>query len=402
MNAAFVKNAIVLGLLSAIGPFAIDMYLPAMPTIAADLQATTGATQMTLTAFFVAFGLCQLVYGPWADVAGRKLPLYVGVALFTAGAVGCALAGSIGWLIAFRFVQGMGAASVMVIPRAIIRDLHTGPEATRLMALVMLVFSVSPILAPLVGSALIVPFGWRAVFVAVMVAALLSLALITFVLRETCPPQARVRADVRSVLSGFVQLFGDARFMGLTFTGGLGMASFFIFIASSSFIYIDHFGLTPTQYGLTFSVNAIGFIGASQFAAQLGERFGMGRTITVAALLYAVSATTLFMVTALGVDSLPVLMALLFVTFAWLGLVIPTTMVLALDDHGPIAGIASALGGTLQMVTGGLMIVVASVLYDGTALPMVTLIALCALGAFATAAATLARKPRHAPGEAVG
>ena len=185
MNAAFVKNAIVLGLLSAIGPFAIDMYLPAMPAIAADLQATTGATQMTLTSFFVAFGLCQLVYGPWADVAGRKPPLYVGVALFTAGTVGCALAPGIGALIAFRFLQGMGAASVMVIPRAIIRDLHTGPEATRLMALVMLVFSVSPILAPLVGSALIVPFGWRAVFVAVTFAALLSLTLIAFVLHET-------------------------------------------------------------------------------------------------------------------------------------------------------------------------------------------------------------------------
>ncbi len=402
MNATFVKNAIVLGLLSAIGPFAIDMYLPAMPTIAADLQATTGATQMTLTSFFVAFGLCQLVYGPWADVSGRKRPLYVGVTLFTVGTVGCALAPGIGWLIAFRFLQGMGAASVMVIPRAIIRDLHTGAEATRLMALVMLVFSVSPILAPLVGSALIVPFGWRAVFVAVTVAALLSLTLIALVLRETCPPEARVKADVGSVLAGFVQLFGDGRFMGLTFTGGLGMASFFIFIASSSFVYMDHFGLSPMQYGLTFSVNAIGFIGASQFAAQLGERFGMSRTVTVAALLYAVSATTLFVVTALGVDSLPVLMALLFVTFAWLGLVIPTTMVLALDDHGPIAGIASALGGTLQMVTGGLMIVVTSLLYDGTALPMVTLIALCALGAFVIAAATLLRKPRHAPGEVTG
>ena len=402
MNAGFAKNAIVLGLLSAIGPFAIDMYLPAMPTIAADLRATTGATQMTLTSFFVAFGLCQLVYGPWADVAGRKLPLYVGVALFTAGTVGCALAPGIGALIAFRFLQGMGAASVMVIPRAIIRDLHTGPDATRLMALVMLVFSVSPILAPLVGSALIVPFGWRAVFVAVTLAALLSLLLIALVLRETCPPQARVKADVASVMAGFVQLFGDGRFMGLTFTGGLGMASFFIFIASSSFIYIDHFGLSPTQYGLTFSVNAIGFIGASQFAAQLGERFGMGRTITVAALCYAISATILFAVTALGVDSLPVLMGLLFVTFAWLGLVVPTTMVLALDDHGPIAGIASALGGTLQMVTGGLMIVVASLLYNGTALPMVTLIAICALSAFAIAAATLLRKARHAPGEAIG
>lgn len=402
MNATFVKNAIVLGLLSAIGPFAIDMYLPAMPTIAADLQATTGATQMTLTSFFVAFGLCQLIYGPWADVSGRKPPLYVGVTLFTFGTVGCALAPGIGWLIAFRFVQGMGAASVMVIPRAIIRDLHTGAEATRLMALVMLVFSVSPILAPLVGSALIVPFGWRAVFVAVTIVALLSLTLITFVLRETCPPEARVKADVGSVLAGFVHLFGDGRFMGLTFMGGLGMASFFIFIASSSFVYMEHFGLSPMQYGLTFSVNAIGFIGASQFAAQLGERFGMSRTVAVAALLYAVSATILFVVTALGVDSLPVLMALLFVTFAWLGLVVPTTMVLALDNHGPIAGIASALGGTLQMVTGGVMIVVASLLYDGTVLPMVTLIALCALGACIIAAATLLRTPRHAPGQVTG
>ena len=402
MNATFLKNAVVLGLMSAIGPFAIDMYLPAMPTIAADLHATTGATQMTLTSFFVAFGLCQLVYGPWADVSGRKPPLYVGIALFALGTVGCAVASGIGWLIGFRFLQGIGAASVMVIPRAIIRDLHTGPEATRLMALVMLVFSVSPILAPLVGSALIVPFGWRAVFVAVLLAALLSLILIAFGLKETCPPEARVKADVGSILAGFVQLFGDARFMGLTFTGGLGMASFFVFIASSSFIYMEHFGLSPMQYGLTFSLNAIGFIGASQFAAQLGERFGMGRTVTVAALFYALSATTLFVVTVSGVDSLPVLMALLFVTFAWLGLVIPTTMVLALEDHGPIAGIASALGGTLQMVTGGLLIAVASVLYNGTILPMVTLIAACAIGSVAIATMTLLRKPRHAPGEVTG
>lgn len=389
---SFVKNAVVLGLLSAIGPFAIDMYLPALPTIAADLHASTATTQMTLMVFFLSFGTLQLVYGPWSDSAGRKPPLFAGIALFIVGAVGCALSPSIGWLIGFRIVQGIGAASVMVIPRAIIRDLHTGSEATRLMALVMLVFSVSPILAPLFGSAIIVPFGWRAVFVAVTVAAVLSLVLVAAVLPETRLPADRVEASRSQILGGFARLLRDPRFLGLTFTGGLGMASFFVFLASSSFIYIDHFGLTPTQYSLGFSVNAVGFIGMSQFAAQLGTRFGMARTVMVAAALYAAFAVLLFVVIALGVDSLAVLIVLLFFTFAFLGLVIPTTMVLAIDDHGDIAGLASALGGTLQMVTGGLMIVVASLIYDGTARPMVTLIALCAVGTVGTSVATLSAR----------
>jgi MFS transporter, DHA1 family, multidrug resistance protein len=174
----FLRNAVVLGLLSAVGPFAVDMYLPALPTIAADLQASTGATQMTLMAFFVTFGVCQIVYGPASDMIGRKPPLYFGLTVFLLGSVGCALAPNIGSLIAFRALQGVGGSAVMAIPRAIIRDLHTGVDATRLMSLVMLVFSVSPILAPLAGSALIVPFGWRAVFVAIIVVAALGLVLI--------------------------------------------------------------------------------------------------------------------------------------------------------------------------------------------------------------------------------
>ena len=174
MTTSFARNAIVLGLLSAIGPFAIDMYLPALPAIAADLQASTAAKQMTLMIFFISFGVCQIFYGPVSDMIGRKPPLYFGIVVFALGGIGCGLAPSIEWLIFFRFVQGLGAASVMVIPRAIIRDLHTGADAARLMSLIMLVFSVSPILAPLTGSALIVPFGWRAVFVAVTIAAIFS------------------------------------------------------------------------------------------------------------------------------------------------------------------------------------------------------------------------------------
>ncbi len=393
MPLSFARMAVVLGLLAAVGPFAIDMYLPAMPTIAANLHASTAATQMTLTVFFVAFGVCQLIYGPVSDMIGRKPPLYFGLAVFMAGSLGCALAPDIDMLIAFRVIQGIGASSVMVIPRAIIRDLHTGVEAARLMSLVMLVFSVSPILAPLAGSALIAPFGWRAVFVAVSATTLLSLGLTAFVLPETRPMEERVPVSLAGVLAAFATLLRDPRFMGLTFIGGLGMCSFFAFLASSSFIYMDHFGLTPMQYSFAFSINAVGFIGASQLSGMLGARFGLARVIAMAVSAYAFFACVLFAVTLMGIGTLMVLIALLFATFMFLGLVIPSTMVLSLDDHGPIAGMASALGGTLQMIAGGAMIAIVSAFFDGTAQPMVSTIAACAAGAAILSALTLGKRP---------
>ena len=180
-------------------------------------------------AFFVAFGVCQIAYGPVSDMVGRKPPLYFGLALFVLGSIGCAAAPTIGWLIGFRFLQGLGASAVMVIPRAIIRDLHTGPEATCLMALVMLVFSVSPILAPLAGSALIVPFGSRAVFVAAILFAGLALVLTATLLPETRLREDRVQVGIGSLLEGFGVLLRNGRFLGLTFIGGFGLGSLFAF-----------------------------------------------------------------------------------------------------------------------------------------------------------------------------
>jgi len=385
----YAKDAIVLGLLSAVGPFAIDMYLPALPSIAASLNASTATTQMTLTAFFLAFGLCQIIYGPISDAVGRKRPLYFGLALFIVGSIGCGLSPNIAWLIGFRFIQGAGASCLMVVPRAVIRDLHTGLEATQLLSLVMLVFSVSPILAPLTGSALIIPFGWRAVFAAVTLAALIGYGLVALFLPETRPHHERVSISLANLVNGFARLITDWRFLGLTFIGGLGMASFFVFLAMSSFVYINHFGLTPTQYSLCFSVNAIGFIGSSQLAARLGARFGIERVVATAVSLYAAFALILLVVFAAGVDNMWVLITLLFCAYAWLGLVIPSTMVLSLEEHGPIAGLASALGGTLQMIAGGATIAIAGLIYNGTPLPMVATIALCAVGAFVLSFVTL-------------
>ena len=389
----FARSAVVLGLLAAVGPFAIDMYLPALPAIRDDLGTTTGATQMTLMAFFIAFGLCQLVYGPVADMAGRKLPLYAGLGLFLLGSVGCALAPNVEWLIGWRIVQGIGAASVMVVPRAIVRDLYTGIEATRMMGLVMLVLSVSPILAPFIGSQIIIPFGWRAVFVAVSVIAALAILLLFWFLPETHPPAARIRVSVSALGRGMAGLLRHRQFMGLTFVGGFGMASFFAFLANSPFVYMTHYGLSEEQYGIAFGVNAISFIGASQLASRLGARFGMTRMVMTAIAFYAASAVAMFVVFAAGVDSLTVLIVMMFLTNAWLGLVIPTSMVLALEEHGPVAGIASALGGTLQMLLGGIVMAIASLFGQASALPMVSAIAVCAVLAFVLSQLTL-RVPR--------
>lgn len=207
------RAALILGLLSAVGPFAIDMYLPAMPAIASGLGADVASTQLTLTVYFVAFGVAQLFYGPWADQVGRKIPLYVGIAIFAVASVGCAMTPTMDWLIAFRALQGIGGAVLMVVPRAVIRDMHTGTQTTKLMAMVMLVISVSPMLAPLAGSGLMAIGEWRLIFWVLCVAATLSFVLTATPLPETLAPSDRIMVNLPNLWHGSKILFRDPIFM---------------------------------------------------------------------------------------------------------------------------------------------------------------------------------------------
>ena len=397
MKHQFLRMALVLGLLSAIGPFAIDMYLPALPAIGVALHADVHAVQMSLMAFFISFAISQIVYGPASDIFGRKPPLYVGIALFIVGSIGCALAPDIGWLIAFRFLQGLGGGAPIVVPRAIVRDLHTGAEATKLMALLMLVFSVSPILAPLIGSMVIEAAGWRAIFWVVTGIGALGLLLTAMALEETRPPEQRAQSDVASTLRAFALLFRDARFMGLTAVGAFGMASFFIYLANSSFVLIGHYGLTPRQYSLAFAVNAASFIGVSQFAGRLAARYGLPRVVSIAVAGFALAMSALLALNLAGIERLDVMIVMLMLGFGFLGLVVPATSVMALDDHGEIAGAASALMGTLQLVMGAVVIAVMSAFVDGTARPMVAGIAVAAIVALGLTRLTLGGQRRAVP-----
>lgn len=392
MQTSFIRNAVILGLVSAIGPFAIDMYLPALPTIGKSLNADIGAVQMSLMLFFVSFGTFQLVFGPVSDMFGRKLPLYVGLVLFAIGGIGCALAPDITTLNMFRFIQGIGACAGMVIPRAVVRDLHTGIDAARMMSLLMLVFSISPILAPLTGSVVISLADWRAVFWVVTIAAALGFIMIATMLPETRPQSLRVESGIGSALAGYKLLLGDWNFLALSFIGGFGIASFFVYLANSPFVLIGHYGLTPTLYSVFFSINAVSFFTVAQFTGKLAERFGLRRVVRIAVIGYFAAMAVLFALTASGVDRLDVLATCLFVAYGFLGLVIPTTAVLAMEEHGEIAGTASALMGTLHFVTGAAAVAAVGFFVDGTALPMVTGIAACALITFTLAQVTLRQR----------
>ncbi|WP_439518985.1 multidrug effflux MFS transporter [Hydrogenophaga sp.] len=378
-SSGFFRIALILGLLSAIGPFAIDMYLPALPAIGSSLGAPVGQVQWTLTAFFISLGVGQLFYGPVSDMVGRKPPLYFGLGLFALASVGCALTSDVQTLVVLRFLQGLGAAAGMAIPRAVVRDLHTGNDAARIMSLLMLVFSISPILAPLVGSGVIALTGWRGVFWAVALASLAGLALVYGALTETRTQADRLESSVGSALRSYGVLLRDRHYLGLVGIASTALAGFFVYLAGSPFVMIDHYGLTPTQYSLAFGVNAAAFFGAAQCTALLGRRFGLVNVVKGAATASGATMTLLLVYYLAGGDSLWVLIALYFVASGFMGLVIPTTSVLALEQHGAIAGTASALMGTLQMLGGAAAMAVVSLFANGQPLPMVVGMAIGAL-----------------------
>jgi len=389
MNAQLLRSALVLGLLSVVGPLAVDMYLPALPAIGVSLKADTAAVQQSLMAYMAAIAVGQLIYGPLSDMLGRKLPIYFGIGIYVLGSVAAAMAPSVEWLVLFRFIQGIGACASFSLPRAIVRDEYTGAPAAQLMSLLMLVFSVSPILAPLAGSVVIAFGDWRLLFWVMAVVGALALLLAIFALRETRPRSARLNSGLGSALSAYWQLARDWRFVGLSLIGAFGMASFMAFLGNSSFIYIEHYGLTPTQYSLAFSVNAVSFFAVSQATGFLVGRFGLNRVVRVAVGGYATSMVVLLALYLAGFDSIWVMGVMMFVAFGFLGLVLPSTSVLAMEEQGEIAGSASALLGTIQMIVAAGVMAIVSAFFDGTAMPMVIGFAACSVIAGAITMLTL-------------
>jgi MFS transporter, DHA1 family, multidrug resistance protein len=377
------RSALGLGLLTAIGLFAVDMYLPVLPAIGADLRAGSDAVQATLMVFLITLGAGQLIAGPLSDIYGRKRTLYVGLIAFIIGSIGCAAASTIAILIGFRMVQALGACAVMVIPRAVVRDLYTGPSAAQLMSLIATVYSVSPILAPLAGSLVAETAGWRGVFGTMAALAAICLVWVSLGFAETRPQAAQSGGELRTVLTGYRVLLGDRQFIGLALIASLTLAGWFIYAANSPFVIGEHFGLSPRLYAVLFALNSVSFVAASQFSTRLATRFGLTRLVRGAAIGHFVTMGLMLLLTLAGIDRLVVLVVLLFVGFGLNGIIVPSTFVLAMGGNPAYAGTASALIGTLNFAGGAAAVALVAPFAHATPLPMAAGMAACSFIVFA-------------------
>jgi DHA1 family bicyclomycin/chloramphenicol resistance-like MFS transporter len=382
---------LVLGALIAIGPLTIDTYLPSLPAITQDLNASESAVQGTLTGILLGMGLGQLLVGPLADAVGRRRPLIAGIALHIAASLCCAVAPTIGLLTAGRVLQGLGNAAVAVVAMAMVRDLFAGSAAATMLSRLMLVMGLAPVLAPTLGGAVLQVTSWRGVFLVLAVAGVLLVTLASLALRETLPPERRRPLAPRAVAHTYTALLRDRTFVGLVLISGLGFATLFSYIGGSSFVLQDIYGLSVQEFALAFGANSLGFLLGSQVNPILVRRFGPRRVVRVAVTVSAVASLAMLAAAASGVGGLLAVLGPLWVVLACAGLTFPNTPALALTRHGEAAGTAAALLGAAQFVIGGAAAPLIGAMGSGSAVPMTLVMAACACLAALVAHGTLRR-----------
>jgi len=346
---------LVLGALVALGPLTIDMYLPALPALTADLATTSSTAQLTLTGTLVGLALGQLVIGPLSDALGRRRPLLAGAALHVAASLAITVAPNVAVLGVLRVLQGVGAAAGAVIALAIIRDLYTGRAAATMFSRLMLVMGVAPVLAPTVGGELLRITSWRGLFVALAVYGVLVLVATAWALRESLAPEHRQPAGVGATLRTYGRLLHDRTFVGLVLVAGLTMAGLFGYVAGSSFVFQQQFGLDQQQFGLAFGAGAVFLIAATQLNAYLLRTFEPGTLLLAALVGGSVAGLVLVAAAATGLGGLAGVLVPMFGVLFAVGLALPNAPALALASHGDAAGTAAALLGAVQFGVGALV-----------------------------------------------
>jgi DHA1 family bicyclomycin/chloramphenicol resistance-like MFS transporter len=370
---------IILGLLSAIGPFSIDMYLPGFPSIAAHLHTTVAHVSLSLSAFFIGISVGQFLYGPLLDRYGRKKPLYVGLTLYLLASVGCALAPSADALIALRLLQALGGCVGMVAARAIVRDIFAVGDNAKVFSLLMLVVGVSPLLAPTLGGYITAAFGWQYIFVVLAVISAGILIAVHYRLPDSRQPDKGVSLKPRPITIGFWRVFKEPQFFTYTFTGALASSGLHAYIAGSPSVFMELFKVSERQYGWIFALLGMGLIGASQLNSVLLRTFKSEEIIKVALICQAVTGILLFTATALGWLELFSTIFFIFIFLCCQGFIFPNASALSLAPFARNAGTASALLGGIQMSMGAFTSATVSFLSNHTALPMTGVMACCAL-----------------------
>jgi len=374
-------TVLILGTLSAISPFSIDMYLPGFPAIARDLNTTVAQVQLSLSSFFIGISVGQLLYGPLLDRYGRKKPLYFGITLYLLSSVGCAFTGSVESLIAFRFLQALGGCVGMVASRAMIRDLFPVSEIAKVFSLLMLVIGVSPLIAPTVGGYVIASFGWHYVFVILAVMSAMILVAVHYVLPESRAPDKTLSLKPKPILKNFLIVLVHPQFYTYTLTGAIAASGLYAYIAGSPYVFMEIFEVSEQQYGWIFASIAIGIIGSSQLNTILLRRFESQEIIVGALICQSITGISLFLGSYYSIISLTGTIFLIFLFLCCQGFSFPNSSALALTPFSKNAGSASALMGSIQMALGAFASVMVSLLSNNTALPMTGIMAACAVTA---------------------
>jgi DHA1 family bicyclomycin/chloramphenicol resistance-like MFS transporter len=375
------RLTLVLGAVMATGPLALDMYLPALPTLEAEFAASTARVQHTVSAYLFGMGLGQLAFGPLTDRFGRKRPLLVGLGIFALASAGCALAHSIDSFALLRFAQALGGSAGMVVIRAVIRDRFDAIQSARVLSLMMLVMGVAPILAPLAGGWLLVNGSWHWIFWVLAAYALFCVAAVFLFLEESHPPDARA-PSVGRALAGVLPLMRDRRFLGpdLVFMAAFG--AFFAYLAAAPFVFIRFFSVPADRFGWYFGANALGFIAVSQLNRRLVAGRGPRRVLGWGVYLLCVAALLLLACALTGIAGFAGVFGALFLAVASLGLIASNALAVALAPFGDRAGGASSLLGSSQALTGVVASAAVGWIHAKGAAPMAVVVAACAAISF--------------------
>ncbi|MEC7118387.1 MAG: multidrug effflux MFS transporter [Pseudomonadota bacterium] len=373
----------LLGLLTALGPLSIDMYLPALPTMASAFGVSVSAMSNTVPAYFLGLAAGQLFYGPITDRFGRKPPLYFGLGLFIAASIWCALATDLSSLLAARTLQALGGCVGVVVARSAIRDCLSPADSSRAYAMLLLVMGVAPILAPMLGAGLLALSSWNSLFWVLALIGSVCLLLIHFNFKETLAPENRRSLAFIPVLKNYGRLLLDRRFMLPAVAGGCLMGALFVYISASSGLLIGHFGVSPQVFAWLFGANAAGLILLSQLNGRLVQRWSVLKVFQIGTGVQLLGSLVLLVLVISPLASLWTVFSALFVTVAGIGLTAPNSTALALAEQGQQAGLASALLGAMQFSIGLLGGVILHALplaeLTGIAVMMVVLIGLGAL-----------------------
>lgn len=373
---------LILGLLTAIGPFSIDMYLPAFPAIAKSLDTTVAQVMLSFSSFFVGISAGQLIYGPLLERFGRKKPLYVGLFLYLLASVGCAMATSVNSLILFRLLQALGGCAGMVTARAIVRDLFAVRENAKIFSSLMLVVAVSPIIAPTLGGYITAALGWRYVFGALIIIDLGILASVFFLLPESKRPDPTHSLRPRAIVRNYAGILIHPQFYTYALTGAVAASGLYAYISGSPHLFMGLFGVNEKQYGWIFALIAVGIISASQINTLVLRRYSSEDIIRTALWSQSLIALTLLVITFLGWGDLYFTITLIFFFVSCQGFIFPNSSALSLAAFGHNAGGASALMGAIQMGIGACASAAVSLLQNNTALPMTGVMAGCSITAF--------------------